>query len=100
MCAFAAEQGYAPDFFEARLHHEICLSDPRKCAPEKLKTVIPPSHQVDLAKQAMPRAPAFGFWQLTVRVDQASCPDFRQERNPFGRFVSRSALCFSHGVEL
>ena len=40
MRAFAAEQGYTPDFSEARLHHEIYLSDPRKCAPEKLKTVI------------------------------------------------------------
>ena len=40
MRAFAAEQGYAPDFSESRLHHEIYLSDPRKCAPEKLKTVI------------------------------------------------------------
>ena len=40
MRAFAVEQGYAPDFSEARLHHEIYLSDPRKCAPEKLKTVV------------------------------------------------------------
>lgn len=40
MRAFAAEQGYAPDFSEARLHHEIYLSDQRKCAPEKLKTVV------------------------------------------------------------
>ena len=40
MHACAAEQGYAPNFSEARLHHEIYLSDPRKCAPEKLKTVI------------------------------------------------------------
>ncbi len=40
MRTFAAERGYAPDFSEARLHHEIYLSDPRKCAPEKLKTVI------------------------------------------------------------
>ena len=40
MRAFAAERGYAPDFSEARLHHEIYLSDPRKCAPGKLKTVI------------------------------------------------------------
>ena len=39
MRAFA-EEGYAPDFSESRLHHEICLSDPHKCAPEKLKTVI------------------------------------------------------------
>ena len=40
MHACAAEQGYAPTSREARLHHEIYLSDPRKCAPEKLKTVI------------------------------------------------------------
>lgn len=40
MYACAAEQGYAPDFTSTRLHHEIYLSDPRKCSPEKLKTVI------------------------------------------------------------
>lgn len=40
MRTFAAERGYAPDFFEVCLHREIYLSDPRKCAPEKLKTVI------------------------------------------------------------
>lgn len=40
MHAFAVEQGYALDFTDVRLHHEIYLSDPRKCAPEKLKTVI------------------------------------------------------------
>ena len=40
MRAFAAEQGYATDFTDARLHHEIYLSDPRKCALERLKTVI------------------------------------------------------------
>lgn len=40
MRAFIAEQGYAPDFGGARLHHEIYLSDPRKCGQEKLETVI------------------------------------------------------------
>lgn len=40
MHAFASEQGYALDFSATRLHHEIYLSDPRKCAPEKLKTVV------------------------------------------------------------
>lgn len=40
MRAFIAEQGYAPDFGGARFHHEIYLSDLRKCVPEKLKTVI------------------------------------------------------------
>ena len=37
---FAAGRGYAPDITAARYHHEIYLSDPRKTAPEKLKTVI------------------------------------------------------------
>ena len=32
--------GYAEDMNETRLHHEIYLSDPRKSAPEKWKTVI------------------------------------------------------------
>lgn len=36
---FAANQGYHIDMGE-RLHHEIYLSDPRKTAPEKTKTVI------------------------------------------------------------
>lgn len=38
--AFIAENGFQPDFSPTRLHHEIYLSDPRKCAPEKLRTVI------------------------------------------------------------
>ncbi|MFY9419302.1 MAG: GyrI-like domain-containing protein [Limnochordia bacterium] len=40
MHAFAAEHGYRIDFSPKRLHHEIYLSDPRKTAPEKLKTVL------------------------------------------------------------
>lgn len=40
MDAFLAEQGYENDMNEQRLHHEIYLSDPRKTAPEKRKTVI------------------------------------------------------------
>ncbi len=35
--------GYATDFSEARLHHEIYLSDPRKCAPDEVQTVVRPS---------------------------------------------------------
>ena len=38
--AFIAEQGYALDFSEERRHHEIYLCDPRRTAPEKLRTVI------------------------------------------------------------
>jgi len=37
---YAVETGYAIDISDARRHHEIYLSDPRKTAPEKLKTVI------------------------------------------------------------
>lgn len=37
---YAAEQGYASDFTQTRRHHEIYLGDPRRTAPEKLKTVI------------------------------------------------------------
>jgi hypothetical protein len=32
--------GYVLDISDKRLHHEIYLSDARKVAPEKLKTVI------------------------------------------------------------
>ena len=41
--AFVAEQGLANDMSdpaEGRPHHEIYLSDPRRTAPEKLKTVL------------------------------------------------------------
>lgn len=37
---FIAENGYAEDISGGRMHHEIYLSDPRRCAPERLKTVI------------------------------------------------------------
>lgn len=40
MDAFAGEQGYVPDMTGPRRHHEIYLSDVRKCRPENLKTVI------------------------------------------------------------
>ena len=40
MDAFLEQNGYVHDFSETRMHHEIYLSDPRKCRPDKLKTVI------------------------------------------------------------
>lgn len=40
MHEYAAASGYKIDFTEQRLHHEIYLSDPRRVAPERLKTVI------------------------------------------------------------
>ena len=40
MREYLRAQGCAEDFSGARMHHEIYLSDPRRTAPEKLKTVI------------------------------------------------------------
>ena len=40
MHEYMKRQGYALDITDQRLHHEIYLSDARKVAPEKLKTVI------------------------------------------------------------
>ena len=40
MHEYAHQQGFVPDFTAQRLHHEIYLSDARKVAPAKLKTVI------------------------------------------------------------
>ena len=40
MDAYLKEHGYANDLSMDRLHHEIYLSDARKVAPEKWKTVI------------------------------------------------------------
>lgn len=40
MNEFIANEGYETDITNTRLHHEIYLSDPRKCKVESLKTVI------------------------------------------------------------
>ena len=40
MHEFMEQQGYELDITDKRLHHEIYLSDARKVAPEKLRTVI------------------------------------------------------------
>jgi len=40
MNAFLDQQGYATDLSDARLHHEIYLSNPSRTAPEKRKTII------------------------------------------------------------
>jgi hypothetical protein len=40
MHEFMEKQGYELDITDKRLHHEIYLSDARKVAPDKLKTVI------------------------------------------------------------
>ena len=40
MHAYMTDAGYELDITDTRLHHEIYLSDARRTAPEKLKTVI------------------------------------------------------------
>lgn len=40
MHRYIEEQGYVPDITDQRYHHEIYLSDARRVAPEKLRTVI------------------------------------------------------------
>lgn len=40
MDTYLEQSGYVNDMNKVRLHHEIYLSDPRKVAPEKCKTVI------------------------------------------------------------
>lgn len=40
MKEYMKENGYEEDFSKERFHHEIYLSDPRRCARDRLKTVI------------------------------------------------------------
>ena len=40
MDEYLARNGYVNDMNEHRLHHEIYMSDARRVAPEKWKTVI------------------------------------------------------------
>ena len=40
MHEYMENQGYVLDINDERMHHEVYLSDVRKVAPEKLKTVI------------------------------------------------------------
>ena len=47
MHKFAEDNGYKLDITNTRYHHEIYLSDPRKCDVSKLKTVI--RHQIKKA---------------------------------------------------
>ena len=40
MQEYLKAQGFEEDFVQGRFHHEIYLSDARRCKPERLKTVI------------------------------------------------------------
>jgi len=46
---FISSNGYTEDFSDVRFHHEIYLSDPRRCAPTSLRTVI--RHPVKLLSE-------------------------------------------------
>jgi hypothetical protein len=50
--AFIAEQGYRPD----GKHHEIYLGDPRRAAPEKLKTIVRQPCAPALASRSLAQA--------------------------------------------
>ena len=49
MDEYIAQNGYENDITESRLHHEIYLSDARKVAPEKWKTII--RHPIKRSRQ-------------------------------------------------
>ena len=49
MDEYIAQNGYENEITESRLHHEIYLSDARKVAPEKWKTVI--RHPIKRSRQ-------------------------------------------------
>ncbi len=52
MHEYMESMGYVLDINEKRLHHEIYLSDARKTAPDKLKTVI--RHPIRKARKGAP----------------------------------------------
>ena len=53
MHKFALENGYELDITDTRYHHEIYLSDPRRCECSKLKTVV--RHPIKKAKKLKPK---------------------------------------------
>ena len=55
MDEYIAQNGYENDITESRLHHEIYLSDARKVAPEKWKTVI--RHPIKRSRQKIFKNP-------------------------------------------
>ncbi len=88
MRTFVAEQGYAPDFSESHLHHEIYLSDPRKVRAGEAQDRDPPSHQVDVAKRAVPALRLFGGSPLRGRQWDAPCDRRRRPRRGSARSLA------------
>ena len=50
---YATGQGYGLDFSQGRFHHEIYLSDVRRCKPEKLKNRHPAAHHTGRVRKEM-----------------------------------------------
>lgn len=67
MDMYARAHGCTPDFADARRHHEIYLSDPRRVAPDKLKTVI--RHPVRAVEGAAASAVEHGSVVDSVAAD-------------------------------
>lgn len=52
MDKLALDSGYTADFSGGRYHHEIYLSDPRRCDPSRLKTVLRhPIKKIEASKE-------------------------------------------------
>lgn len=74
MDAFLREKGYENDFTAERLHHEIYLSDPRKTAAEKRKTVIRhPVRKRANRKEDVPHARKSAAFSAVSRVKASAC---------------------------
>ena len=50
---YARAQGYEADFRQGRFHHEIYLSDVRRCKPEKAENRHPAAHQTGRVRKEM-----------------------------------------------
>ena len=60
MLSYATEQGYELDIKNPRYHHEIYLSDPRRCQADKLRTVI--RHPIKPRKYSYPSSNQNRLW--------------------------------------
>ena len=61
MNAYLEQNGYVNDINRERLHHEIYMSDARRVAPEKWKTVI--RHPIKKAQNSI-------FWNQETDIDE------------------------------
>lgn len=72
MNAYLEANGYCTDINETRWHHEIYLSDPRKCASDKLKTVIRHPIRSMKAEQALKKQQCFFFFTVKIMLGKTA----------------------------